>query len=65
MAARGKDSASAPRPEVHIEVMTEARFAGAAATQNEFLGARKALCGILSYRCCPSSALRFGEQCID
>jgi len=42
--------------------MTEPRFAGAAEMQNEFLGARKALCGICSYRCCPEGASGFGQQ---
>mmetsp|Transcript_18713 Transcript_18713/g.71178 ORF Transcript_18713/g.71178 Transcript_18713/m.71178 type:complete len:228 (+) Transcript_18713:123-806(+) len=62
MPSQARVSASTARAGVRIEAMTEARFAGAADVQNEFLGARKALCGVFSYRCCPSSAAEFGER---
>jgi len=50
---------------VRIEVMTDTRFSGAAEMQNVFLGARKAMCGVFSYRCCPGGASEFGQRYKD
>lgn len=47
------------RAEIRVEPLTEARFAGALAIQNDFVGARKRACCLCSYACCPAGPAEF------
>jgi GNAT superfamily N-acetyltransferase len=47
--------------ETRIEALSPSTLSGASVQANEFLGTRKAMCGIFSYRCCPTSESDFSS----
>ncbi|KAJ1618647.1 acyl-CoA N-acyltransferase [Pavlovales sp. CCMP2436] len=51
----------APKTMARVEALSPKTFEGARAIQNDFVGARKAMCGVCSYAWCPDSASTYSE----